>query len=162
MNDSWNSFRRAAQVSAFLFVGTLVGCGSRGTVEDTESGRPPRRDINLVAESYLRDIARTYSQVVAVEKGRVSGPKDLGTELQNRLKSPRDEKPFVIVWNVTRLDPTIPQDKRDRVLLAWEQTADVHGERFVLFTNADVSNVTVAKITEAEFKSAYKAKPNKK
>jgi hypothetical protein len=136
-------------------VASLVGCGARNGGERTEPKAPGviAADKRLLTQSNLRAIGEAYLR--ESQTGWVSGPKALGSDVGPALKSARDEKPFEIVWNFKRVDPTIPAGSK--VLLAWEKTADAQGGRFVLLANF----ATVEYLFEKEFKRAIKAKSNR-
>src|SRR5262245_16686181 len=148
------------RLTAMCLLIAVIGCGSRTTDESTEGRRTgvSQADKNLATQHCLREIGRAYSFAVEHEKSWVAGPKNLDPNVQRFLRNPRDDKPFHIVWNFKRLNPLIPSDKRDRVLLAWEQTKDQNGRRFALLTDF----TTVVDLSEEEFASAIQAEPNKK
>jgi hypothetical protein len=131
-----------------------AGCGGR---DDTTTAAKRHGvlepDKKVTTQNNLRKLGRAYRD--AHEKTWVSGPKDLGPDVQNSLKSTRDNQPFEVVWNFKRLSAPIPLGTK--VLLAWERTADSEGGRYVL--QADFT--TVEYMREADFQNTVKAKPNR-
>lgn len=152
-------FGRSATCPTILacLAGLVAGCGHSGSDSATTQSRataPLPPDKNQATHDNLRKIGEGYHQ--AVDRGNpVTGPRSLGANAQSALKSPRDDRPFRIVWSFKQLDPTIPSGTR--VLLAWEQSADTKGGRFVLL--ADFA--TIEYLYDADFKKSIEAKPSK-
>jgi hypothetical protein len=128
-----------------------AGCGGGAPGPSRGESEVPRPDLEVKTLHNLRQLGLAYRQAAML--GPVVGPASLGREMAGVLKSPRDEKPFDVVW---RFDPgrAAGQDT-SRLVLAWEKTADKDGGRFVLF--ADCATARYLNAEESKQVEAVKA-----
>jgi hypothetical protein len=97
----------------------------------------------------LRMVGEAYRAYLSHEK-KPPQAADFAAEAGD-WKSPRDEKPFVIVWGV---DLNKLPDGGAGMALAWEQTGGPDGSRCVLMADGKTAKV----VTAAEFEKLPKVK----
>jgi hypothetical protein len=98
----------------------------------------------------LRMVGEAYREYLSHEK-KPPQAADFAAEAAD-WKSPRDEKPFVIVWGV---DLNKLPDGGAGLALAWEQTPAPDGSRCVLLADGKTTKL----VTATEFEALLKAKP---
>lgn len=164
MKERMKQTTMVALVSCLLLSGCKREAAAPSTAPEPGGGAPvvaggggpliARPDLRTKAMDYLRQIGLAYQN--AATQGPVNGPGDIKAFLEGGdryLVSPRDKKPFDIVYKV-RLDQ-LPAG-RSGTLLAWEATPESNGGRAVLF--ADCNGVRF--VSSEEFARLPKAKSN--
>ncbi|HKI36702.1 MAG TPA: serine/threonine-protein kinase [Gemmataceae bacterium] len=137
MRDTTSAVQAKAQaeIKASQLEGELAKLRSEAEGEKSEAVRK-KNEANLIksrCEARLSGIALAYV-LASADLGRPPRrPEELGPFIkadEDRL-SPRDGKPFVVAWGVdcNLLAP-------NQALLAWEETADEEGRRWVYQGNA--------------------------
>lgn len=152
--ESLVSVRFAKWTTACVVMLGLIACGCGQTNPAPKRGGIGRLDLRIKSEANLRQIGVAYQAALTTSPPR--GPEDLKAYLDNAeriLTSPRDKKPYHIVWGV---DPSRLSTPTAETIIAWEQTPDQDGGRVVLM--ADMH--TCKYLTEGEFASTTKAKGN--
>ena len=127
--------------------------------------KPPTPPPEDPTEKNLRLVTMAYLQYVARKQAPPANANDLapvlaemGCNPEETLRSPRDNQPFVMLWNVEEL-PTIAVKKRKdkgppqrlkNCVLGYEKHGK-EGLRFVGFSNAYVSEMSDAELAKAPF-----------
>lgn len=133
-------------IAAFLIACVVAGCGRKITVADETESK---------SQEALRAVATAYNAALAKRGKPPAGPDDIvpflpkGTSLEDALRSPQDNQPFVIIWGA---DPRKGMDVNPLVI--GYEAQGKNGRRMV-FTAMGVFTMTESRFKEARFPEGH-------